>query len=125
MIHVRPAKLDEIKEIFGDTITDHANAMIAEDCNTGEKVGYSKFEIDDGKFTLFDVVPAEKDIWLCDLITRATMNYAVNRNILVCNLDKSAPKHAFKLLRYIENEDIGEINIIHLFTMCKNCSKSE
>ena len=73
MIHVRPAKLDEIKEIFGDTITDHANAMIAEDCNTGEKVGYSKFEICDGRFTLFDVVPTEKDIWLCDLITRATM----------------------------------------------------
>lgn len=125
MIHVRPAKLDEIKKIYGDTITDHANAMIAEDCNTGDKVGYSKFEICDGRFTLFDIVPAEKDIWLCDLITRATMNYAVNRNILVCNLDKSAPKHAFKLLRYIENEDIGEINIIHLFTMCKNCSKSE
>ena len=125
MIHVRPAKLDEIKEIYGDTITDSANAMIAEDCDTGDKVGYSKFEICDGRFTLFDIVPAEKDIWLCDLITRATMNYAVNRNILVCNLDKSAPKHAFKLLRYIENEDIGEINIIHLFTMCKNCSKSE
>lgn len=125
MIHVRPAKINEIKEIYGDTITDYANAMIAEDCDKGETVGYSKFEIDDGKFTLFDVVPAEKDIWLCDLITRATMNYAVNRNILICNLAEGSPKHAFKLLRYIENEDIGEINIIHLFTMCKNCEKSD
>ncbi len=125
MIHVRPAKCDEIKEIYGDTITDTANAMIAEDCDTNDKVGHSKFEIADGKFTLFDVVPAEKDIWLCDLITRATMNYAVNRNILICNLDENAPKHAFKLLRYIENEEITEINIIHLFTMCKNCEKSD
>ncbi len=124
MIHVRPAKNDEIKEIYGDNITDGANAMIAEDCDTSERVGYSKFEITNGKFTLFDIVPAEKDIWLCDLITRATMNYAVNRNILICNFADSTPKHAFKLLRYIESEDVGEINIIHLFTMCKNCEKS-
>lgn len=124
MIHVRPAKDEEIKKLYSDGIFDGANAMIADDIESGKSVGYSKFSISDGKFTLTDVSPAEKDIWLCDLITRATMNYAVNRNILICKLTDQAPKHAFKLLKYIENEQISKINIIHLFTMCKNCGKS-
>lgn len=125
MIHVRPAKDEEIKKLYGDGIFDGANAMIADDTESGESVGYSKFSISDGKLTLADLAPAENDIWLCDLVARATMNYAVNRGILICELSDSAPKHAFKLLKYIENEQISEINIIHLFTMCKNCKKSD
>ena len=123
MIHVKPASREQIAEIFNNNLFDGANAMIATDTETGEVVGYSKFSIINGVFTIYDVSPAEKDIWLCDLISRATMNYAVNRGILLCNLDKAAPKRAFLLLRYIDNEQIDCINIIQLFTMCKNCSK--
>ena len=123
MIHVKPATNDQIAEIFDNNIFEGANAMIATDTETGEVVGHSKFSIINGIFTIYDVSPAEKDIWLCDLISRATMNYAINRGIILCNLDKNAPKGAFSLLRYIENELIDCINIIQLFTMCKNCSK--
>lgn len=123
MIHVKPATGEQIAEIFDNNLFDGANAMIATDTETGEVVGYSKFSIIDGVFTIYDVSPSEKDIWLCDLISRATMNYAINRGILLCNLDKVAPKGAFLLLRYIDNEQTDCINIIQLFTMCKNCSK--
>ncbi|MBQ3564430.1 MAG: hypothetical protein IJO58_04830 [Clostridia bacterium] len=123
MIHVKPATGEQIAEIFDNNLFDGANAMIATDTETGEVVGHSKFSIIDGVFTIHDVCPSEKDIWLCDLISRATMNYAINRGILLCNLDKVAPKGAFLLLRYIENEQTDCINIIQLFTMCKNCSK--
>ena len=123
MIHVKPATSKQIAEIFDNNLFDGANAMIATDTETGEVVGHSKFSIIDGVFTIHDVCPSEKDIWLCDLISRATMNYAINRGILLCNLDKVAPKGAFLLLRYIENEQTDCINIIQLFTMCKNCSK--
>ena len=123
MIHVKPATSEQIAEIFDNNLFDGANAMIATDTETGEVVGYSKFSIINGVFTIHDVCPSEKDIWLCDLISRATMNYAINRGILLCNLDKVAPKGAFLLLRYIENEQTDCINIIQLFTMCKNCSK--
>lgn len=125
MIHVRPANDGEIKMIFGENAPKGANAMIADDSATNETVGHSEFTITDGKFILLNVEPAEKDIWLCDLIARATMNYAVNRGILTCRLGENAPKNAFQLLRYIENESENEINIIHLFTMCKNCSKTD
>lgn len=123
MIHVKPATSEQIAEIFDNTLFEGANAMIATDTETGEIVGHSKFSIINGIFTIYDVSPAEKDIWLCDLISRATMNYAINRGTLLCNLDKAAPKSAFLLLRYIENEQTDCINIIQLFTMCKNCSK--
>ena len=123
MIHVKPATNEQIAEIFDNNIFDGANAMIATDTDTGEFVGYSKFSIINGVFMLYEVSPAEKDIWLCDLISRATMNYAINRGIILCSLDKEAPKSAFLLLRYIENEQTDCINIIQLFTMCKNCSK--
>ena len=123
MIHVKPATSEQIAEIFDNTLFEGANAMIATDTETGEIVGHSKFSIINGIFTIYDVSPAEKDIWLCDLISRATMNYAINRGILLCNLDNAAPKNAFLLLRYIENEQTDCINIIQLFTMCKNCSK--
>ena len=123
MIHVKPATGEQIAEIFDNNLFDGANAMIATDTETGEVVGHSKFSIIDGVFTIHDVCPSEKDIWLCDLISRATMNFAINRGILLCNLDKVAPKGAFLLLRYIENEQTDCINIIQLFTMCKNCSK--
>ncbi len=121
MIHVKPATTEDITELYGNDILNGANAMIAEDTETGERVGHSKFSIIGGDFTLGEVVPAEKDIWLCDLIARATMNYAVNRGILTCNLAENAPKHAFKLLNYIETEEISQIDIIRLFTSCKNC----
>lgn len=124
MIHVRPASTEEIAKIYGESTFNGANAMIADDTETGKTVGHSKFSIVDGNFTIIDITPAEKDIWLCDLIARATMNYAVNRSILMCCLAETAPKHAFKLLGYIENEEVTEINIIKLFTVCKNCGKN-
>ena len=123
MIHVKPATSEQIAEIFDNTLFEGANAMIATDTETGEIVGHSKFSIINGIFTIYDVSPAEKDIWLCDLISRATMNYAINRGIILCNLHGNSPKDAFKLLRYIENDEDDCINIINLFTMCKNCSK--
>lgn len=125
MVAVIPAKnQEEIAETFKEhniELCDGAMAMIARVGD--EKVGSAVFSIVNNEMTLLSVLYPKEDIGLCDLISRAAMNYGVNRNIMYCELGEKAPKKEFYTLGFIKNSEETTIDIIKTFTLCTNCKK--
>ncbi len=127
MIEVRPSKnAEEIKAIFalhGIELCEGAMAMNA--IENGKVVGSAVFSSIGDKLTLLSVIYPPDDIYVCDLVSRAVMNYGANRDAMYCELGESAPKKEFLMFGFIENIDETSVNIIKTFTMCTNCKKNK
>ncbi len=122
MVRVKPVNVHEIEEYFklhNVEICDGAMAMVA--LEGEERVGSAVFSITENNLTLLSVQYPEKDLFICDLTSRAVMNYGVNRGKLYCELGEKAPFKEFVLFGFIKNAEEKTINIIKTFTMCTNC----
>ncbi len=122
MVRVKPVDEQEIELYFKQhniEICDGAMAMVAiEGENT---VGSAVFSLTEDKLTLLSVIYPEKDLFICDLTSRAVMNYGVNRGKLYCELGEKAPYKEFVLFGFIKSAEEKSVNIIKTFTMCTNC----
>ena len=100
-------------------LTEDSLAVGAKD---GDAVaGCGLFTLKGLELTLLAVDYPADDPILCDLITRAVMNYGANRGALDCALGENAPKDALLSLGFLEREDQQEMNIRHVFTTCTHC----
>ncbi len=127
MVAVTPAKNEqEIRNVFeehGIELTDGAMAMRAVENN--ECVGSAAFTLIDGVLTLLSVKYPQKDMFICDLISRGVMNYGVNRGVLYCELGPAAPRKEFLMFGFIKSADEDSVNIIRTFTMCTHCKENK
>lgn len=125
MIEVKPSKSqEEINAIFklhGIELCDGAMSVNA--IENGKVVGSAVFSMIGTELTLLSVIYPSDDIYVCDLVSRAVMNYGVNRGAMYCELGESAPKKEFLAFGFIENINDTSVNIIKTFTMCTNCKK--
>lgn len=123
MVRVTPAKSqEEIESLFnehGIDLCEGANAVVA--IENDEKVGSAVFSLIGTELTLLSVIYPNKDLYICDLTSRAVMNYGVNRGALYCELGEKAPFAEFVAFGFIKNSTETSVNIIRTFTMCTNC----
>ena len=126
MVRVTPAKnQEEIKsyfELHDVDLCDGANAVIA--VENDNVVGSAVFSLVGTELTLLSVKYPKNDLYICDLTSRAVMNYGVNRGAYFCELGEKAPFSEFVAFRFIENAKETSVNIIKTFTMCTNCKNN-
>ena len=93
MIEVTPAKSEqEVDIIFKQHgIATREGAMAMKAVENGKEVGSAAFTMIGGELTLLSVIYPHDDIYVCDLVSRAVMNYGVNRGALFCELAEKAP----------------------------------
>ncbi len=125
MIEVKPSKSqEEIEKIFKlHNIELCEGAMAVNAIENGKVVGSAVFSLIDTELTLLSVIYPKDDLYVCDLVSRAVMNYGVNRGAMYCELAATAPKAEFLALGFIENINETSLNIIRIFTMCTHCKK--
>lgn len=123
MIVVSPMKdIEEVKQRF-----DHCRIAYTDGCMSvqaiedGAPVGFGLFTLAERELTLLYVDYPESDPAVCDLITRAVMNYGVNRGALECEIGPMAPKKALVALGFIPDETAVSMNIVYVFTHCTHC----
>ena len=126
MVRVTPVKSQEEIEKYFDLhsveLCDGANVMVAIENDT--VVGSAVFSLVGTDLTLLSVNYPKNDLYICDLTSRAVMNYGVNRGALFCELGEKAPFAEFVAFRFIENAKETSVNIIKTFTMCTNCKNN-
>lgn len=126
MVRVTPVKTQEeinkYFELHGVEICDGACAMIA--IENDAVVGSAVFSLTDDELKLLSVIYPKNDLFICDLTSRAVMNYGVNRGKLYCELGDKAPIKEFIAFRFIQNAEDRSVNIIKTFTMCTNCKNN-
>ena len=126
MVRVTPAKnQEEVKDYFdahGIEMCDGANAVVA--IENDSVVGSAVFSLVGTDLTLLSVKYPKKDLYICDLTSRAVMNYGVNRGALYCELGEKAPYAEFVAFGFIKNAEETSVNIIRTFTMCTNCKNN-
>ncbi len=127
MVEVRPSKskeeIEKIFELHGIDLCEGAMACNA--IENGRVVGSAVFSLVNTELTLLSVIYPKDDIYICDLVSRAVMNYGANRNALYCELGEKVPKMEFLSFGFIENINETSVNIIKTFTMCTNCKKNK
>ncbi len=126
MVTVKPLKdADSISQMFDAhsiELCDGAVAMIAVE---GDKeVGSAVFSMIGTELTVLSVKYPKEDIYICDLVSRAVMNYGVNRGAMFCEIVPTAPVKEFYLLGFIKSVDETSIDIIKTFTMCTKCKNN-
>lgn len=100
------------------------DTLVMEATQSGEYVGSAIFRL--GERLLLDYVDyTAGDDGLCDLIARAAMNYAINREVDKCVLGPLCPLDTMVRLGYIDLPLPSEISIIALFTGCRGCNRQE
>lgn len=126
MVRVTPAKnqeeINSYFELHEIDLCDGANAVIA--VENGTVVGSAVFSLVGTELTLLSVKYPKNDLYICDLTSRAVMNYGVNRGALFCELGEKAPFSEFIAFRFISNTNEKSVNIIKTFTMCTNCKNN-
>lgn len=98
--------------------------VVMEATASGEYVGSAIFRLCD-RMLLDYVDYTAGDDGLCDLIVRAAMNYAINREVDKCVIGPMCPLDTFVRLGYIQLPLPADISIIALFTGCRGCNKQE
>ena len=123
MITVSPIKDERaVRALFdkhGIAFSDVCAAVCA--IEGGVEVGCGLFALDGRDLTLLFVDFPETDVEICELITRAVMNYGVNRGTLDCGLGPASPKATLVSLGFIPDDTATSMNIIHVFTHCTHC----
>lgn len=127
VIEVKPAKSEqEVDIIFKQHgIATREGAMAMKAVENGKEVGSAAFTMIGNELTLLSVIYPKDDIYVCDLVSRAVMNYGVNRGAMYCELAEKAPVKEFLTLGFIKSTDETSVNIIKTFTMCTNCKKNK
>ena len=121
MVTVKPAAAERVAEICDKLNLPYgADTLAMEATEAGQYVGSAVFSLSDKLYLMYVDYTAGDD-WLCDLIARAAMNYAVNRSVDGCELGMMGPLDTFVRWGYIEQPLPGQISIIALFTTCKHC----
>lgn len=123
MITVKPAAEGQASALFEALSLPwgpDCGALIARE--GGADCGGAAFRLDGDGFTLLGVDRGE-DPALCDLICRAAFNYAANRGVLRAELGEALPFETFVRLGYIKNAEERAVDLVKLFTKCKNCGK--
>ena len=127
MIAVSPIRNREAVRALFDryhiSFDEYSQAVEARSDET--PVGHGLFTLRGNELTLQYVDYPAEDPTLCDLITRAVMNYGVNRGVIDCDLGPQAPKAALFSLGFLSSMEESCMNIIRVFTHCTACHEQK
>ena len=123
MIVVSPMKESEsIKQAFDRFQIAYSDGCMAVQALEDDRtVGYGLFSLVERDLTLLYVDYPASDPAVCDLVTRAVMNYGINRGALECEIGPEAPVKALVSLGFIPDESATSMNIVYVFTHCTHC----
>lgn len=94
--------------------------VIAE--NSGEKLGYCLFELDDKQITVLDIEPKD-DIALADGILRSALHNGICAKVIRACYSDSSPEELFEKLGFILDKNEKTLDISKLFKSCCSCGK--
>lgn len=127
MILVSPVKgTDSVKQMFDRFQIPFADGCMAVQVLEDDRpVGCGLFSLVERELVLLYVGYPAEDPEVCDLVTRAVMNYGINRGALECELGPQAPKEALVALGFIPDLSATSMNIVHVFTHCTHCHATQ